>query len=462
MPPRSPRKLSDAELRELATWPWVEESPDGKLILDTASGSLRYMRALIEALLRKYHQRQIVIESAIARFDDGIPYFQCLARLRVGGQIETRVHSGGSTPEHARFNAELFAIRKAVFDNRDIPILGRLLSHGPLSADLVWPDDVPFNNSVFRLIVRHEPNEWTPALLLPGSEEPSKMEFEPMEVALMSPAKGKRTRYMRVLELDPQLRQLLIPMMRLGETIYLHRLIAALDRCQISHLAELDAMRHDLLGDRARKLSDTLQVHHINNFGFDNRQENLQPLSDLEHKARHEWYSKDYNDPNSPVWFRADGSAMTVVRPRPRIITDPAHYDFPGHSPWDHPSIHAGSHPLAQVQSHATAPGSTLHAAGDVKPVDRAEIRLLSVKSDRRSNMLRVLKALINCGGQGLLSDLKCTRLPRQTIRNALMNLIDGGIVAQEPGRGRGHADRYRIARSFTQEVIEDILSADI
>jgi hypothetical protein len=446
------RKASDLSL---ARWPQATtlNSADEPTPPGWGNGDIyHYARLLLEAALHKFGR--LLIQSVImVPIDDGPHYCICSARVSAGRAADTTLMAGGSSPSVARIMAEVFAIRQALFQGREIPVLGRLLAHGPLAVDLepTRPDD-PAGD--YALVVRHAPfaalgEVWK--IEVPGPEPRQLAAEYRMPVVLKAREGHKRTRYLAIPRegLASDIEALITGIVRLDGEIYVHRVVAALGGRWINGLdtEEAQGLRRNLLGNTFKPLGNYLDIHHANLLGWDNRQANLQALTQAEHARLHRHYLRVYDDPTSERWTMAGSDLVRVLRPPPRLITSPHFYDAVGDDPSNGRSLRLD---LAGEDNYF------FELAG--QPVTEAEIRNLARHASRRTNLEKVLAGIVELGGQFEFLALKCARSCRdlrpRTARNALASLINASIVAQFKTGGRGSRDYYRLLRPISPAIV--------
>lgn len=450
---------SEVDLWSLAKWPdTFVTDPDNGIKLARHVEPRDYMRVLLEVLLRR-HQR-VMIESTIVVYEDDVAYYECLARLRTRHH-RFEVIAGGSTPQAARFNAELFAVRKAVL-REDMPVLGRLLSQGRMQVDLVFYRDpvVGILGRWYGLDVREDQRDLPQSWCLDPPRLP-KSEYPMMRVSIQDDNVNKRTRYLIVDNLHQDVKALVGPFMNTDGTIYLHRLLLALQGKPINDLKSLNDLRRGL--ELVPYEGDLLHGHHINAIGYDNRQENLQALTEKEHAKKHVVWIKSYNDIAQGMEYWREAEVKALLRPPPRVIVTPGHYDV--QTIFDLEPYSAEGELLGRF---------LVGLQGDVYPMDlpiqvplpnsvtNAEIKLVAGRSDRESNLLKVISSLVALGGQGKFSEIKNARSLRRvsenTVRNSLRSLEGAGVihgtkVNPMTTSERGAEKHYRLARPLAPDL---------
>lgn len=452
---KSPFDLSDEELQSLARWPETFSTKPGTERARHGD-ALHYLRVLLDVLLRR--QPRLMIESTIVVYAKDVHYFECLARLRLRDRSIEMV-AGGSTPQAARLNAELFALRKAVF-GQDVPILGRLLSRGRLMADLAFHGDRPvvgIQGGQYSLTLCEDHRDTPPASWLGPPVLPRSKYTIP--VTLQPDDENRRTRYLLVGGLHPDIKKVVSPFMNTKGPIYLHRLLLALQGRSINNLKRLNELRCDLWLQPYE--GELLHGHHINAIGYDNRQANLQALTEEEHASKHSVWIRSYNDISQGMEYRRADGIKAVLRPPPRIIVSPDHYDM----------VDMGLHLAedAHLGPQVAGPKGDVHPvtlSDDVSlqtPVSTAEIKAVAGRSDRERNLRKVISALISLGGQGKYAEFKNARSLRGVsegaVRNALCSLEGAGIIVTTrvnpmSSFKRGSEKHFRLSRPLAPDLV--------
>lgn len=451
--------LSPGERAYFARWPdrqWRDHGT-GRLLVQHADGR-DYMRLLLQALLPS--QRRVVIEAAIVLFADDVPYYECLVRLRSADRL-VEMKAGGGNPAEARFNAELFAIRHAVL-GEEVPVLGRLLAHRRLAVDLLPHKGDPSIAWWYDLVVtedrRRLPWEAEAGASMPFAlPEPSYT----VPVSLQPASAGKRTRYLVVDILPADLARVVSPYMAIGETVYVHRLLLALQGKPISGVMALNPFR-ELIGTAPFE-DEILHAHHINGVGYDDRQANLQPLTPAEHARRHEKWLRDYNDIAAGMQYRADRGVRGVLLAPPRVIVSPDHYDMETELVRVvHPSTHAASGRSPRIVRGDVYPSLPALDPSAAKPVTVAELAQVAGREDKAHNMVLVLRALVRNGGAGTFQEIKKSRslwrVAENTVRRQLDSMIGARIIAcnrldRDALGGKGARLHYRLVRPLADDL---------
>lgn len=432
----SPRSPGDEERRKLlATWPRSGEAQD-------------YARLLADELLYYRGHRRLLIETSVLcyaipspREDRIIPHHVARAQLWMDRNC---VHgaeaiASGPNPYTAKANAELYALRASALGRVDMPVLGRLFTRDPLTVDL---EQI---GGRYKAIFRFTSDQaaWYRDCTL------SKDTYVvPAYVSTFDEEHG--TWYMRLKNIDDDLRALLGRFMTVGQTIYLHRVLLALSSRYISDLENLAATRLALgLPEFKGKLREG---HHVDGFGLNNRESNLRPLEPYVHSAYHSGeggferfvFGANHPGPLDPIlWL-----------PSPTLVTPSGVLGQAGHDALWRQLEESGDAPEAyQVPpDHGHPP----------RPITRREVACLGPEQ----TLLTTLKALSEAGGQGMLRILKNTdagaSMATSTLREALERLVDHGIVGKvdlgggvsEQARAlRGVEKHFRLLRPLSRRI---------